>query len=433
MTPQTTFLILAPVAEGRMEDLRALLSSMTAKPGLADPDNALIPFGRFDRLHVARLFIVEVDTWRDIAAHGVEPRPYPPQLAFLGDIDGDRESFLAELAERAGDGLRDIFAHCEGFDRDRNLLDWMRARNVREAANYVNMRGRTVRQVHEEAALRRALSAHLPEIVEKHGTEDAVRLHDELAAFVRDEQREGRLPLTPEAPTPPLRAALDLAEKIGVPLVLLVAAPLVLVALPFLLLWLRRLEQSDPEVLPRPDDAKIARAGEYEDHDVTNPFSAAGDLKPGLFRRYAATFFLYLLNYSARHIFGRGYLTRVQTIHFARWVFLDDKRRVMFCSNYDGALEAYMDDFINKVAWGLNLVFSNGVGYPSTKFLVKRGAEQEIKFKRYLRNRQVPTDVWYKAYPGLTAFDLAENGNVRRGLERRPDGARALRNWLAKL
>ena len=31
------------------------------------------------------------------------------------------------------------------------------------------------------------------------------------------------------------------------------------------------------------------------------------------------------------------------------------------------------------------------------------GAEHELKFKRYLRRHQVPTDVWYKAYPGLTA------------------------------
>ena len=29
-------------------------------------------------------------------------------------------------------------------------------------------------------------------------------------------------------------------------------------------------------------------------------------------------FLLWLLNYSARHIYNRGYLTRVQTIHFAR-------------------------------------------------------------------------------------------------------------------
>ena len=76
-------------------------------------------------------------------------------------------------------------------------------------------------------------------------------------------------------------------------------------------------------------------------------------------------------------------------------------------------------------------MFSNGVGYPSTRFLIKGGAEREVKFKRYLRNRHQPTDVWYKAYPGLATFDLAENTRVRRGLERRPVGARALRHWLA--
>ena len=31
-----------------------------------------------------------------------------------------------------------------------------------------------------------------------------------------------------------------------------------------------------------------------------------------------------------------------------------------------------MDDFINKVALGLNLVFSNGIGWPRTRFLVLR-------------------------------------------------------------
>ncbi|HUF56762.1 MAG TPA: hypothetical protein VMM55_09410 [Thermohalobaculum sp.] len=433
MTPQTTFLIMAPVASGRLEALRALLGRMTLEPGYADPENALVPFGAFDRLHVARFFVVEVGTWREIEAHGVAAEPYPPHLAFLGDIDGDRESFLAELAERAGDGLRRIFAHCEGFDPDADLLAWMRAQNVREAANYVNMRGRTVRQVHEEAALRRALRERLPLLAAEHGTGDATRLHDGLAAHVRDEQGAGRLPLTPEAPTPPARAVAEAAEKVGVPLALLLAAPLVLVAAPFFLAYLRRLERTDPEVLPRPEDARTARLGTFEGHDVTNPFSAAGDLKPGLFRRSIATVALFLLNYASRHIYGRGYLTRVQTIHFARWVFLDDKRRVMFCSNYDGALEAYMDDFINKVAWGLNLVFSNGVGYPSTRYLIKGGAEQETKFKRYLRNRQQPTEVWYKAYPGLTAFDLAENARIRQGLERRPSGEAAIRQWLARI
>lgn len=433
MTPQTTFLIIAPVAFGKVDDLRSFLLGMTREPGLADPENALLPFGRFDRLHVARLFVVEVNTWRDIEAHGVDARPYPPHLAFLGDIDGDRDSFLEELVERAGDGLRQIFAYCEDFDPGINLLGWMRRRNVEEAANYVNMRGRTVRQVREEVALRRALGERLPALVQEHGTADAVRLHEALRSFVRAEQKAGRLTLTPPEPMTLGEKLRLYAEKLGVPLVLLLATPLVVVAAPFLYVQLRRLERSDPEVLPRPDDARIVHLSTFEDHDVTNPFSAAGDLKPGAFRRNAAIFFLFLLNYSARHIFGRGYLTRVQTIHFARWVFLDDKRRMLFCSNYDGSLESYMDDFINKVAWGLNLVFSNGVGYPSTRNLIKGGAEQEDKFKRFLRNRQQPTEVWYKAYPGLTAFDLAENGRVRQGLEQRPVGSRALRLWLSRL
>ncbi len=431
MTPQSTFLIFAPILDGRVEDLRALLAGMTLKPGLADPENALVPFGRFDRLHVARLLVIEVNTWADIGTgYNVPAAPFPPHLAFLGDVDGDRDSFIAELADVAGDGLRRIFGFCEDFGATADLAGWMRAHHLAEAANYVNTRGRTVTQVREERALRQALAAALPAIVARVGVADGPRLHRELAAFVDDERHAGRLTLTPPERTPLGRGLADFVDLIGVPLVLLLLSPLILVALPFLLLRLRQLERSDPEILPRPDDARVAWIATLEDHDVTNPFSAAGDLKPGGFRRSTAAFFLFLLGWSARHIFGRGYLTRVQTIHFARWVFFDHRRRVLFFSNYDGSLESYMDDFINKVAWGLNLVFSNGVGYPSTRFLLKDGAEQEVKFKRYLRNRHQATDVWYKAYPGLTTFDLAENSRVRQGLERRPVGARALRHWL---
>ena len=79
---------------------------------------------------------------------------------------------------------------------------------------------------------------------------------------------------------------------------------------------------------------------------------------------------------------------------------MNNDRSLLFASNYDGSLESYMDDFINKVAWGLNLVFSNGMGYPTTRWLIKDGAEQEQKFKYSLRRHQLPTQVWYKAYPG---------------------------------
>ena len=48
-----------------------------------------------------------------------------------------------------------------------------------------------------------------------------------------------------------------------------------------------------------------------------------------------------------------------------------------------------MDDFIDKVAWGLNVVFSNGVGYPRTRWLVLGGATDEQALQGFLRDHQV--------------------------------------------
>jgi hypothetical protein len=92
-----------------------------------------------------------------------------------------------------------------------------------------------------------------------------------------------------------------------------------------------------------------------------------------------------------------------------------------------------MDDFINKVAWGLNLVFSNGVGYPRTRWLIKDGATREQQFKNTLRRHQLPSQVWYKAYPGLTAFDLSRNSRIRLGVENRPSSDAEIRAWLSLL
>jgi hypothetical protein len=75
-----------------------------------------------------------------------------------------------------------------------------------------------------------------------------------------------------------------------------------------------------------------------------------------------------------------------------------------------------MDDFIDKVAWSLNAAFSNGVGYPRTRWLIGAGAKDEEAFKNYIRRRQVPTQLWYSAYPDLTALNIGANARVRAGL-----------------
>ena len=432
MTPQSHFTVVAPIASGREPELRALLETMNSEPGIADPSNALMPFGEIKGLHFARLLILEDATLVDYAVYDLPQPNFPKQLVFMGDGDGDSRELLTDVARCGGSGLRRIFALCEGFDSPVDLLEWMVAHDLPVAAGYVNWIGRTVRQVREESALQRALSARVP----RDSITDvaaAKRIRHDLVEFVRAEIGAGRLVLTPPNPTPLQWQVRNLAHAVAIPLIGLLALPLIIVLLPYVLILLRYREVTDPEIYPRPDSQALQTLRQLEDRDVTNQFSALGSVKPGMFRRWLVTVLLVLIDYSCRHVFNRGHLGRVQTIHFARWVFVDDKARMIFASNYDGSHEAYMDDFINKVAWGLNLVFSNGIGWPRTDWLIKRGARYEQRFKYYQRRHQIPTQVWYKAYPGLTLIDLERNHRIREGVERTEMTHSEILAWLKLL
>ena len=426
-------MVAAPIAAGKEPELRAVLDAMNFRPGVVDPNNKVVPFARLERLHFCRFVILEDRTAEDLVAHGLPPPVWPKTLAFLGDCDGPAESFLAELVGVAGDGLRKVFSHCQEFESGGDLLEWLKARSQSPAANYVNWIGRTVRQIREECALKDALSA----FVERHNAMlvslDPVQVFYGLQNFVRAEITAGRLTLTPATPTPLGWRSRNCLHLIAVPALLLLVTPLLLLYAPLFAYQLRRREKCDPEITPRPAADHVKKLADLEDHDVTNQFSALGNVKPGLFRRWTVTFFVWILDYGVRHIFNHGYLTRVKSIHFARWVFLNDKRRLFFASNYDGSLESYMDDFINKVAWGLNLVFSNGVGYPRTRWLILDGAKDEQKFKNYIRRHQLPTEVWYNAHPGLTAFDLERNTQIRKGIEKPIMNDDEIRAWLRLL
>lgn len=436
MTPQSSFMVMATLPRTHIGPVRELLATMNLRPGMADPDNALVPFGKFESLHFARFVVLEDQTAGDIQAlYGIR-RPDPPvYLAFLGDFDGSYDEFIPMLVKHAEPGLRRIFSFCEDFAPDADLHAWLAAHERRPAAYYCNWVGRTVEQTTEEERLHRALRDHLDQ---SPGLADCSphEIHQALRTFAQKEIAAGRLKLTPPAPTPPawaLRHAFDWAALIllivlGVVTLPVTAVPLLLVA------WkLRSLEKSDPELSPRPDPEWAARLAELEDHDVTNQFSVMGTLKPGPFRGAIVALVLVIIDLTARTIYSRGLLARVHTIHFARWVYLENRDRMYFASNYDGGLEPYMDDFINKVAFGLNVIFSNGVGYPRTEWLLFKGAKNEQTFKYHLRRHQLPTEVWYNAHAGLTAFDLRRNSVIRQGLEKPALSERQCREWLAQL
>jgi hypothetical protein len=216
-------------------------------------------------------------------------------------------------------------------------------------------------------------------------------------------------------------------------LLLLLVSPLLILIAPFYLYQLRRLEKTDLEPYIVDGDDHFDALAKSEDHDVTNPYSALGTFKPGLLRLMTIRGVLLVIDYATRHIIQAGRLGRVRTIHFARWVLIGGTERLGFFSNYDGSNESYMDDFINKLGFGLNLFASNGIGYPRTDWLLLGGSADERRFKEFQRRHTVLTQVWYKAYPGLTAVDLERNTRIRRGLESWSISEQEAREWLALL
>ena len=92
---------------------------------------------------------------------------------------------------------------------------------------------------------------------------------------------------------------------------------------------------------------------------------------------------------------SNGALSGISTIHFARWVIIDNGTKLLFESNYDGSWERYIDDFIDKASVGLNAIWGNCPEYP-------RGCCDIEAFKKSIRDNQVPSQFFYSAYPETT-------------------------------
>ena len=219
---------------------------------------------------------------------------------------------------------------------------------------------------------------------------------------------------------------------VAVPLVLTLLLPLLLVVLPVWAVLLRLEERGDQPFTERPALRHLEEVARYEDFTTQNPFAVVGFVRPGRLRQLTFRAVLFLTDYGVRHIFNHDSLAGIKTIHFARWVPLDGWRRMTFASSYDGAVEAYNDDFINIVWWGLNATFSNGLDYPPTRWLFLGGAKLEEQFKNTIRCHQAVVPAWYTAYPELSADNIENNAQIRAGLRGDMSPAQAER-WLSLL
>lgn len=426
MPGQAPVTVRATVKPGRFEALRAVLESglaTAATPGTPPPGLRLAELGH---VHFARLFLLDDATLQT-------GREVPASLIYMADVDGTEVNHLRSLARTASGGLDEIFGHCEGYPdlpEDSHRLEWLRSHALHPAAYYVHTVGRTVSQIRDEARLYATLGSIVDsgEVVTTGLPAPHVRTRLREAVL----RRSGFSWIKKSAPGPGLvHEVRDAAHLYGSIALLLLIAPFVIVPVAFWLVLVRLAELGDSEEKGAPDIEHVEEVRRFEDRGAQNPFTAVGEVKTGLVRRLTMRVALAGLGFACRHSFGRDNLAGVTSIHFARWVPIDDGERLIFASSYDGSLESYMDDFISRLSWGINLVFSNGVGFPRARWLIFGGARNEISYKHYLRRHQVPTRVFYSAYPEFTAPNLDRFSSVRSGINDRDEAS--AQSWLAHL
>jgi hypothetical protein len=423
MTHQVALTVIANIKPGETQNLEQLLGSIHQNRGKPN----VIPFEKFDTIHFARFMIL--NEVKDLDGNTIQP-----SLAFLTNVDAPLDKHLQELATVAGNSLDQVFSHCEGYPvsserTPEKRIAFLRSHQINSKPFYVNTPGRTVQQIRQEAQLRDAIGNFLNQKNWQNSTPTDVRWA--IQQFVLSQPEFSWVQSPPDPPELSWRLK-ETIHKIGLPLLLLPFLPLILLGLPVGALLLRIHEEREIPDTSKADPNVVRRLRDDEDFGVQNQVIAIGFFKLGWFRKITSRLVLELADYMIRHIYNRGSLSGLNTIHFARWVTIDDGKRLFFTSNYDGSLESYMNDFIDKSAWGLNAIFSNGEGFPKTRFLFLGGIKDEQAYKTFLPTRQIPTQVWYSAYPHLSTENIQNNAQIRAGLfgDLNPSEVEA---WLQRL
>jgi hypothetical protein len=112
-------------------------------------------------------------------------------------------------------------------------------------------------------------------------------------------------------------------------------------------------------------------------------------------------------------------LLGLQLIHFARWVMIKREQwpdlgqgkqklqndYMLFCSNFNGTWDQYIDAFADGIPGGLDLFWYSSTKYPHSIPITS--------FKNYIRANQIDTDYYYNATPGAGQRDIKAALRVR--------------------
>ena len=95
-------------------------------------------------------------------------------------------------------------------------------------------------------------------------------------------------------------------------------------------------------------------------------------------------------------------LNKIATVHFARFVFLDQDTKLAVITAYDGSFAAYINEFVNEIGHVFDQLLAHMADAPPLPV-----REHRKEFLAYVSEHDVaPVGTFYSAYPSLTVLDI---------------------------
>ena len=361
--------VLARIRSGQEDALRELLAAIGSAPG----GNPYIHFDEDLNTHSARWSVV----------HDPE-NGY--RLLLATEFDGVLEEYVTLLADTTP-GLDDIWGKCEGYTGREHFFEFIRLNSYETQAFYIAYRDETVASIRTKISVRE-------------------RLEDLL-----------------DTPSPWLRPLLAMIS--GAPqtagIIDRICGLWTSARLAFHNWWANlflAILKPLTQIGETKDYSRVSTVcGPGQKLRVQAPTAAlAGqmititDVKPGLFRFIWLRAALALNEFLAKYAFPPGLFAYVGTLWSFRWVLIDNNKRLIFLSVFDGTWQNYMGDFIDKIIWALDGIYNNTKNYPP-------GGMSEIDaFKAFILTYQFEPQILYKAYPKESVMNLIRDRTINAAL-----------------
>lgn len=379
--------VMASLKNGQEDTCRAVLSGLNTETGIK------IDFARNNLTHFARFLILpDCDGGK---GH--------KRLLFAAVFDGDRDTFLRDLRDNTSD-LDALWSFCDDYHGKNDFIRFMTKHDTPTSLYLKAFRYDTVGDIQKFLALRAELA----------------RKFDVPPA----QQAEVLKQYRPFAPLGILKRGFRLITTFITYLLItisLIPQMIALLRFGLVLIPAIRLMLSRVSLDRQYSDAPVDKSGPcypFAPGDEVTPMKEIDSL-PAFQRRQMVQNQVTLVTINGPATARRQeavvaslgvfikipFLTRnriIPTIHYARWLMIDDTHRMLFLSDYDGSVLNYVSDFVDILPSGLDTLWNGTAGWRPAVTLDPEALNEGILC------HNIPALFHYSAYPDTTVVGIEQ-------------------------